>query len=169
MMTITPGRVSVSWDPSDDGVSLLLSTSGVRPDSLPKVFQVMADLFGSLKDLEQSGISCCCKNLNLGVHESQLGAQVEIASKDQPISTESQPEYQPIPTTEFSLAEALRTYWTIRDIAFVVGVSPQAVRRRARFWTGWRKRGTGKGREYPLSSLPGEWQTKLLAYLNYED
>ncbi len=173
-MAITPGRVSVSWDPSEDGVSLILSTSGVCPGSLPKVFQSMADLFecglviDPMKDLGRSEIACRGKNLNPEAAESQPGGQVEISPENQPISTKSQPENQPISTTGFSLAEALRTYWTIRDIAFVVGVSPQAVRKRARSWSIWRRRPTGKGREYPLSVLPGEWQTKLLAYLNYE-
>jgi hypothetical protein len=64
MMTIKPGRLSVSWDPSADGVSLILSASGVHPDSLQKVFQVMADLFESgivresLIDRGQLGIDC---------------------------------------------------------------------------------------------------------------
>lgn len=111
------------------------------------------------------------ERINLTGAKDQPGTLVDPSAKDQPgINQESTQGSTQGSTTEFSLAKALRTYWTIRDIAFVVGVSSRDVRKRSRSWSvcRWRKISTGKVREFPLSVLPGEWQTKLLAYLDCE-
>lgn len=53
---------------------------------------------------------------------------------------------------------------TCPEIAEATGISPQAVRKRASSWVGGRKRAKGKGFEYPVSSLPGEWQPLVLKF-----
>jgi hypothetical protein len=107
--------------------------------------------------------------INLEGAKDQPGSQVDPSAKDQPRinqgSTEGSTQGS---TSDLSLDRALKTYWTIPDIAFVLGVSPQAVRKRAKSWPVRRKRTMGKGWEYPLSVMPCTWQTQLLAYLNYE-
>ncbi len=164
-MTITPGRLSVSWDPSDDGVSLILSTSGVRPDSLPKVFQVMADLFGSglvpdsLKDLEQLGIDCESDRETQGIGSSE---ESDLDEESDRIGSRNRIESDRIGSDEVFL--------TCPEIAAAVGVSAQAVHKRSKAWIGGRKRNArGGGMEYPISALPQDWQLQVFDYVSIGD
>ena len=56
-------------------------------------------------------------------------------------------------------------FLTCPEIAEAVGVSAQAVHKRAKSWVGGRKRqARGGGIEYPLSSLPSDWQPLVLKF-----
>lgn len=92
---------------------------------------------------------------NLSPEETQPSGRVSFLEETQPIATKTQPETQPIATM----------HWSCSEIARVVGVSTRVVRKRAQSWEGGRKRVRGKGLEYPLSSLPGSWQSLILARL----
>jgi putative transposase len=64
----------------------------------------------------------------------------------------------------------MEKYFTPPEIAEIVGVSPQAVRKRAGKWQGGRKRqARGGGYEYPIWALPEEWRSQLLNQTHPEE
>jgi len=61
-------------------------------------------------------------------------------------------------------------YLTCPEIAAAVGVSAQAVHKRSKAWTGGRKRNArGGGTEYPVSTLPDDWQLQVFDYVSIGD
>lgn len=155
-MAVKPGSVSVSWSSVEGALSLSVYVSGARPGSLKGVFLAVADLCGSGVIVQDSGDAESRESdpawTEIGsCSESDLGRESD--QSDQGIGSGNRINRMPL------------IYFSCSQIAEGLGISRQAVRKRAKGFEGGRKRRRGKGMEYPLSSLPGRWQAALLTRL----
>jgi|GEM_PF-540801 len=61
-------------------------------------------------------------------------------------------------------------YYSLVEIATVIGVTKRAVHKRSKGWSGGRKRqARGGGMEYPLSALPPEWRESVRQHYQIEE